>query len=183
MDGWVGACADSIVKLDALRKEDPASIIAIWMQYHVSKDACAAAVLSRPEYDTLSFRGQKSPLCIAPIRKGSGHLTMVSQFKKDKLIVTTLEEYQIKQELATPVLIASLYNELLPDKELALLRSDFAPESITKEETVRLIADLLFCYYDTDTYKDVVKLNAGAPDFDFELFINRLFIREPPPLP
>jgi len=27
--------------------------------------------------------------------------------------------------------------------------------------------------------QDVMKLNAGAADFDHELFINRLFIREP----
>ena len=29
--------ADSIVKLEALRKEDPARVIAIWMEYHASK--------------------------------------------------------------------------------------------------------------------------------------------------
>ncbi|MGB1599761.1 MAG: hypothetical protein ACPIOQ_43835, partial [Promethearchaeia archaeon] len=72
---------DSIVKLESLRKEDPASIIAIWMEYHKAKDACAAAVMSRAEYDTVLFRGKKSPLCIAPVRKGAGHVTMVSHFK------------------------------------------------------------------------------------------------------
>ena len=121
---------------------------------------------------------------------------------------------------------------------------------MSKEEATRLLADLLFCYYDTDTFKvclsvfllfwlsiaagrgaaqcgigrgrgrgrgrsrgrggadfrfrafdvlwyclcilsltltatlqDVMQLNAGAADFDFELFINRLFIREAPVLP
>ena len=39
-------------------------------------------------------------------------------------------------------------------------------------------------YVCTHTHtQDVTKLNQGAADFDFELFINRLFIREPPPLP
>ena len=33
------------------------------------------------------------------------------------------------------------------------MRGDYEPALMNKEEAVRLIADLLFCYYDTDTYK------------------------------
>ena len=104
---------DSIVKLESLRKEDAASIIAIWMEYHKAKDACAAAVMSRAEYDTVLFRGKKSPVCIAPVRKGAGHVTMVSHFKEGKLFVTTLQDYQTKKELASPVLVISVHSELL----------------------------------------------------------------------
>ena len=32
-----------------------------------------------------------------------------------------------------------------------------------KEEAGRLLSDLIFCYYDTLTYKDVVSLNSASP--------------------
>ena len=38
-------------------------------------------------------------------------------------------------------------------QEIALVRADFSKEAISKEEASRLLADILFCYYDTDTFK------------------------------
>jgi hypothetical protein len=63
--------------------------------------------------DVVAFRAAKSAMCIAPVRKGKGHLTVVSQFKQNKMYITTLQQYQTKAQDATPFMVISLHNDLL----------------------------------------------------------------------
>ena len=63
--------------------------------------------------DVVAFRAAKSAMCIAPVRKGKGHLTVVSQFKQNKMYITTLQQFQTKAQDATPFMVISLHNDLL----------------------------------------------------------------------
>jgi len=61
----------------------------------------------------VAFRAAKGAMCIAPVRKGKGHLTVVSQFKQNKMYITTLQQFQTKAQDATPFMVISLHNDLL----------------------------------------------------------------------
>ena len=48
-----------VVKLDLLVNETSGRILQIWMEYHAKKEGCAAGILSRAEFDVVTFRSQK----------------------------------------------------------------------------------------------------------------------------
>mmetsp|Transcript_40468 Transcript_40468/g.63170 ORF Transcript_40468/g.63170 Transcript_40468/m.63170 type:complete len:182 (+) Transcript_40468:23-568(+) len=67
------------VKLDLLEREDPVRILEIWMEYFSKKEGEVAGVLSDAEYDILSFRTNKSPLSILPVKAGEGYKVVAAQ--------------------------------------------------------------------------------------------------------
>ncbi|EKX36099.1 hypothetical protein GUITHDRAFT_117769 [Guillardia theta CCMP2712] len=171
---------NDIVKLDMMMQENSGRIIEVWMQYHSTKKDAAASVLSRPEYDTLTFRIKKCPIVILPVHRPEGYQAFLVKFDELRAFVTTLEEYKEKGENAEPVLAWSLHPDMLEEKGMALARADFVASCLTKDEANKLIADLTYCYVDSKMFKEVMKLNQNPTEFDWNDFVQKLGQRHTP---
>ena len=110
---------------------------------------------------------------VFPIPKEKGFLSIFCQMlaKNDKVIFTTLEEYQKKLGGAPAYLQVSYYTELQESKGIVLMRGDVDTSVITTQEA-QLLANLWQIYLlDDDKYKLLETFNHEPTKFDYNLVL------------
>ncbi|KAJ1624617.1 ATP11 protein-domain-containing protein [Pavlovales sp. CCMP2436] len=152
-----------IVKLELLEAESGPVVKKVWEEYHAESEAACGVTVDAAQYAMLMERLKDSPMFIAPVRRGEGFFVLAMQHKEQSLCLTFLEEFKKSPETATPWVFATLYDDLLESKGLALLRADFMPHLITKEEVAKTLSQLLTTYT-SDRYDRIWIFN-HAPKF------------------
>lgn len=113
-----------IVKLELLQSEEREQIQHIWEQFHGDKDDAVAATLPRDAFQTLKDRATAAPFLVFPVYRQDGFFNMLCQFQQTCFLVTYLEAFKENPAAAPPCLTVSLYDELLEQKEVGLVRGD-----------------------------------------------------------
>ncbi|RHY07518.1 hypothetical protein DYB25_005207 [Aphanomyces astaci] len=166
----------SLVKLDDLQLETPDAIRRIWGEYHDAKSDALATVLTAAELETLIARGKKCSFFVFPVyrvnseTKEEGFFTMLSQFQDKCFLLTTLDAYRENPAQAPPCLTVSLFDDLVPSKELALVRGDVA-NVLDKPEASVLLDALLARYVDDDLFSTVEAFNLKPHEFNFDAYL------------
>ncbi|TMW66772.1 hypothetical protein Poli38472_014084 [Pythium oligandrum] len=158
-----------IVKLDLLVNEEPTQIRRIWEDYHSEKDDAIARVLDGTEYSTLMERARSAPYFIFPVYRQGGFFNMLCQFQDKCFLVTYLEAFKENPALAPPCVTVSLFDDLLAEKDVGLLRADVV-NMLDKAETEKLLNQLLRSYSNEKLYDWVDKFNNRPNEFDFDAF-------------
>jgi ATP synthase F1 complex assembly factor 1 len=113
-----------IVKLELMQSEEREQIQHIWEQFHADKDDAVAATLSSDVFQTLQARATAAPFFVFPVYRQDGFFNMLCQFQQTCFLVTYLEAFKENPTGAPPCLAVSLYDELLENKEVGLVRGD-----------------------------------------------------------
>mmetsp|Transcript_67988 Transcript_67988/g.181716 ORF Transcript_67988/g.181716 Transcript_67988/m.181716 type:complete len:119 (+) Transcript_67988:334-690(+) len=108
---------------------------------------------------------------IHPVKRDQGHFIVVGQFRGQTAFVTHLDDYNKNPQAADPQLTISIHDDLVKSKDIALVRADFDPARLKKEEVTTLIKDVFHIYCDTAQYKQVETLNSRPASFDWQAFI------------
>jgi hypothetical protein len=91
---------------------------------------------------------------------------LVSEFQKPHFLLTYLEDYQTNPGGATPIVTASLYDDL-HGKDLTLVRCDYDAKLIG--EAPRALQCVLHNYL--SDYKTIETFNHQAGSFDIDSFV------------
>ena len=161
---------DDIVKVDLLECEPAPIVKRIWEDYHKGTEQSWGITLDAPTYETMRGRLAESPMFIAPVTRGKGFFTMAMQAKEKSLCFTFLEEFKKRPETAVPWLFATVHDDLVHSKGLALLRADFLPHVISKEESATAISRLI-SVYTTDKYDRAWIFNHAPHRFDVAAYL------------
>ena len=100
-------------------------------------------------------------------------MLLFSQFSSahSMFAFTALEDYRRSPELAPPWLSVLLFDELLDDKGLALVRAEADADRLTKDEVENLLS-LVRRFYGTDDYDKVWAFNHFQKRFDIDAYIS-----------
>lgn len=161
---------DDVVKLELLQKEPAPAIRQIWEAYHQDAPACVALTLDAEAHARLRERLQESPMFVTPVPREGGYFVLAVQHQQRSLCFTYLEEYNKSPHTAQPWLFATVYDELVADKGLALARGEFAPHLLSKPEAQRALERLL-AVYTSDRYDRAWIFNHAPAHFDFEAYV------------
>uniref|UniRef100_M4BHV5 ATP synthase mitochondrial F1 complex assembly factor 1 n=1 Tax=Hyaloperonospora arabidopsidis (strain Emoy2) TaxID=559515 RepID=M4BHV5_HYAAE len=166
---------DQLVKLELLKTEPPRKIRQIWENFHADKHDAVAATLEATEFQKLTKRAEAAPYLILPVYRQAGYFNMLSQFQQSCFLVTYLEAFKANASTAPPCVAISLYDHLLKDKDLMLIRADVI-NMLDKKESQLLMQQLLASYQHDEIYDHVDKFNNKPDAFDFEAY--RLLLKD-----
>merc|ERR1719378_833871 len=96
---------------------------------------------------------------------------MLSQYQDNIFLLTYLEDFKTNPATAKPWQSLCLYTELLEEKDLCLLRSDYLP-NLDNEDAKRLSRLLLLSYTDDALYDQICTFNLNPSEFSYELFLS-----------
>ena len=71
---------------------------------------------------------------------------MVSQYQDKSILFTFADEFKRKGIFAVPYFVLTFFDELIPDKKLALIRGDIIDHQLVKSEAQELGSNLLNFY-------------------------------------
>ncbi|CAH0480117.1 unnamed protein product [Peronospora belbahrii] len=166
---------DQIVKLELLEKEETPEIRCIWEEFHAHKRDAVATTLDATEFHTLAKRATVAPYCIFPVYRQKGFFNMLCQYQQSCFLVTYLEAFKENPTAAPPCVAISLYDNLLREKELTLVRGDVI-NMLDKKETQVLLQQILLSYQQEELYNHVDTFNNRPDQFDFEAY--RLLLKD-----
>lgn len=173
-----------IVDIDKLMKEDAPTIATIWQQYHDigGSKMSSGRTISKDDAVIIKKRAKASPLFIFPIfKKQSSESTsdnsvdpfilLFSQYQKDGLQLTYLEEYKVNPNTASPWMSLRLYNDFEEQKSITLVRSDHTA-NVTKHENIVISRMITDAYLDNSLHDCYVNTFNNSPSiFDFEKYL------------
>uniref|UniRef100_A0AAV1UR83 ATP synthase mitochondrial F1 complex assembly factor 1 n=1 Tax=Peronospora matthiolae TaxID=2874970 RepID=A0AAV1UR83_9STRA len=166
---------DQLVKLELLKSEPPCEIRRIWKTFHADKRDAVATTLEASEFHHLTARAEAAPYLILPVYRRAGYFNMLSQFQQSCFLVTYLEAFKANASTAPPCVAISLYDHLLKDKDLTLIRADVI-NMLDRNESQLLMQQLLASYQHDEIYDHVDKFNNKPDAFDFEAY--RLLLKD-----
>ncbi|EAS04996.1 ATP11 protein (macronuclear) [Tetrahymena thermophila SB210] len=160
-----------VVKLSLFEKETTDKCIDLWTEYHNTRSENISDAISKKEYDILKRQYTQSPMFLVPIKKKTGHFLLLGQAQEKSILFTYLEDYKLKGTKATPYFVITLFDELIPTKQLSLVRGDIINFMITKPEANVVWNLTLKQYLTPDLYQDFVfKFNHSPHEFNYEAY-------------
>ncbi|CAH0487664.1 unnamed protein product [Peronospora farinosa] len=166
---------EQIVKLELLKNESRRQICRIWEDFHVNKDDAIATTLTANEFYSLVKRAAVAPYFIVPVYRQEGFFNMLCQFQQSCFLVTYLDAFKENPNAAPPCVVISLYDNLVAEKNLTLVRADVI-NMLDKKESQLLLQQLLISYQHDKLYHHVDKFNNTPDQFDFEAY--RLLLKD-----
>ncbi|KAG8470446.1 hypothetical protein KFE25_008867 [Diacronema lutheri] len=162
---------DDIVKVELLEREPATAVKRIWEDFHANTadQSCGVAIEAK-QNELLLARLAESPMFIAPVRRGDGFFVLAMQAKERSLCFTFLEDFKKSPETAVPWLFATVYDDLVPSKGVALLRADFMPKLLSKQEAAEVLGAVL-TMYTSDKYDRIWIFNHAPKYFKVDEYL------------
>ncbi|ETO31956.1 hypothetical protein RFI_05161 [Reticulomyxa filosa] len=132
-------------------------------------------VLSKDDHDTLLNRLQESKMFIWPIslKDSSRYYVLVSQYQHKHVFFTSADSFHHSANKAVPYLVMTLYDDLIWNKQIALVRSEVVdPIHLTIENARSLCEDFFSKYLKDETFdKHINVFNHFSADFDVQKYL------------
>ncbi len=149
----------------------------IWSKYHEDESkGRGGSTLSASHVERLASNARESPFFCLPVPKPGGFLSLFVQCQLPRLLVTSLEEFQVSPTDAVSHLTLTYYTELSSSKGLVLVRGDLLTrDHLDPFEAKAVVKQIHHYYTDPKAYRDKVwKFNHNAAAFNFQDFLNEL---------
>ncbi|KAJ8599183.1 hypothetical protein CTAYLR_007516 [Chrysophaeum taylorii] len=140
-----------IVKLPLLKRETKDRIGEIWKGYHENRTNAVGRAVEAHHASMLLERAIPAPTFLFPVHREGGHFMLLSQFQKNHVLFTYLEDFKKNPAFARPRLTLALHDDLAKDKGIVLLRGDIEP-MLSKPESDHLITQLFDTYLVASRY-------------------------------
>lgn len=168
---------DEIVKLDKFTNLTTPQITALWTDYHRNTDKNqynVSSVISAEQHNVMSQNIKQSPISIIPvITKCTGSVEYwpcLIQWQDNIALLTAVSNYQQASTKLIPSCTITLYNDLLNDKDITLIRGDIViPTDMTKSQFSILLQQLIELYTNSELYdRYVYTANHKPNEFVFD---------------
>ena len=108
---------------------------------------------------------------VFPVKKKDGFFNLVVQNQEKSFIYTFLDDYKKNPETASPFLVITLFDELLFQKGIVLVRGDIIGDLSIKE--AEIVFQMTKDFYSIEhLYKKVYEFNKQSRKFDINSHIN-----------
>jgi len=165
---------NEVARVPLLKQETPVKIRQLWLEQFKSRNDVVVGSMARAEYEVFKANATACPMFIVPVMKGSdgaSYFNLVSQFQDGKYcLLTDLEAYKSNPNNASPMMVFTVYDELIPEKSLALLRGDVINRLDISRDEAKTIMKFLRVFY-TNRFDLVKQFNNDARSFDYNDFM------------
>ena len=146
----------------------------IWTTYHEEKDGAIGLCCSGEQIKAVIDRGILSPFFIQPVFRDEGFFNLCSQFQKPRyFLLCMLEDYQNNPTGANALVTLSLFDDLVEEHDLGLIRGDIINKGIHDDEGRKIVQSIFDVYANKDSYRDVQTFNTEPMSFDFNDYVSR----------
>jgi ATP synthase F1 complex assembly factor 1 len=164
---------NEVARLPLLKQESPTRIRQLWLDQFKNRTDVVVGTLAKSEFEIFRSNALACPMFIVPVMKGdSSYFNLVSQFQDGKhCLLTSLEAYRSDPNDVSPMLVTTVYDELITEKGIALLRGDIINRlEISREDALIGLKFLRHVY--VSKFELVKKFNLEPRLFNYDSFLN-----------
>lgn len=157
-----------VVKLSLFEKENVDTIKDIWTKFHQPKKHLVARSFSKEEYSVFGPKMKECPMFIYPVKRDSGHFTLVGQAQENVILFAHLDDFKKNSILTNPIMVLVFFEELLKTKGVVLARADITDGSLKREEANRIFSQVLMFYGTGELFERfVIPFNREPSQFNY----------------
>lgn len=164
---------NEVARVPLLRQECAVKIRQLWLDQFNSRQDVVVGTMARHEYLSFTANTIACPIFLVPLFKpgGSAYFNLVSQFQDGKhCLLTGLDAFRLDPTSAAPMMVSTIYDELISEKEIALVRGDIINRlEISRDDAQRILKFIRHFYI--NKFDIVRKFNLDARNFDYEDFM------------
>ena len=164
-----------VARVPFLKQESPVRIRELWLEQFKSRPDVVVGTMAATEFASFKANSTGCPMFIVPLTKGgsSSYFNLLAQIQDGKhCLLTSLESFRQNPNTAAPMMVLTIYDELLADKGIALMRGDILNSlEISKNDGVNILKFLRHFY---SVQFDLVKrFNKDPRNFDYDEFMKK----------
>lgn len=163
-----------VAKVPLLMQRDPLTITSLWKQQFERRNDVVTCVIDSQKYKQMTNNAKHSPMFVLPVHVDQlGSYNCVLQFVDNKSVLfTSIDSYKVNGiEKSAPYFIVTIFDELLDNKGIALVRGDIVNQKdVSKTNAQMLLRATVQFYTDLNLYKWVECFNHRSREFDFDEF-------------
>ena len=164
---------NEVARVPLLKQESPVKIRQLWLDQFKSRPDVVVGTLAKPDFETLRANATACPMFLIPVMKDgqSSYFNLVSQFQDGKhCLFTSLDAFKANPGNAAPMFVATIYDELVTEKGIALIRGDIVNRlDITRQEAQTIVKFLRHVYI--NKFDLVKRFNHHPRTFDYDEFL------------
>ncbi len=164
---------NEVARVPLLRQESPPRIRQLWLDQFKRRPDVIVGTLSESEYQIFKANATACPMFLINVSKGSdaAYFNLVSQFQDGKhCLMTSVDAFRVNQQNAAPMIVSTIYDELVQEKGIALLRADIINRvDITRDDALHAVKFLRSAY--VNRFELVKRFNADPRSFDYNEFM------------
>ena len=166
---------NEVARVPLLKQESAVRIRELWLEQFKSRSDVVVGTLAKPEFEIFKANALACPMFIVPVMKGadqSAYFNLLSQFQDGKhCLFTSLDAFKQNPNNASPMMVSTVYDELVTEKGVALLRGDIISQvDISRDDAVRILKFIRHMYI--NKFELVKKFNLQPRSFDYNEFLN-----------
>jgi ATP synthase F1 complex assembly factor 1 len=165
---------NEVARLPLLQQETAVKIRQLWLDQFKDRADVVVGTLARAEYETFRANAIACPMFIVPVMKSeASYFNLVSQFQDGKhCLLTQLDAYRQNPSNASPAMVTTVYEELVAEKGIALMRGDIINRlEITRSDAQKILKFLRHVYI--NKFELVKRFNKDPRNFDYEDFMQQ----------
>jgi ATP synthase F1 complex assembly factor 1 len=163
---------NEVARVPLLKQESPAKIRQLWLDQFKDRGDVVVGSMASKEYNTFKSNAIACPMFIVPVMKNeSSYFNLISQFQDGKhCLLTSLDTFRTNPSSASPMMVATVYDELVQEKSIALMRGDIINRLEISRADASKILKLLRHFY-TNKFEIVRQFNLNPREFDYDEFM------------
>lgn len=168
---------NEVARVPLLNQESPVKIRQLWLEQFAKRQDVVVGTMAKAEYEQFKANAIACPMFLVPVMKSgeqTGYFNLVSQFQDGKhCLLTDVESFRAgNAATASPMMVMTVYDELVKEKQVALLRGDIINRlDISQDEAMRIMKYLRTFY--TNHFGLVQKFNKSPREFDYNEFLGQ----------
>jgi ATP synthase F1 complex assembly factor 1 len=163
---------NEVVRVPLLKQETPVKIRQLWLDQFSSRPDVVVGSMAKSEFEQFKANTLACPMFIVPVIKGpSSYFNLVTQFQDGKYcLLTDLEAFRTNPSSASPMMVLTVYDELVTEKSIALMRADIINRLDRSRDEANTIMKFLRVFY-TNKFQVVKQFNQDPHRFDYTDFM------------
>ena len=163
---------NEVARVPLLKQESAVKIRHLWLDQFKARSDVVVGTMAKAEFEAFKANTIACPLFIVPVAKSdASYFNLVSQFQDGKhCLLTSLEAYRQNPAAASPMMVATVYDELVDEKAIALMRGDIINQLEVSRSDAQKILKFLRHFY-TNKFSVVQKFNKDPRNFDYDEFM------------
>lgn len=165
---------NEVARVPLLKQETPVKIRQLWLDQFKSRADVVVGTLAKTEFETFRANATACPMFLVPVMKEgqASYFNLASQFQDGKYcLLTSLDAFRSNPSSAAPMMVTTIYDELVTEKGIALLRGDIINRlDISRQEAQTILKFLRHVYI--NKLELVKRFNHQPRSFDYDEFLS-----------
>jgi ATP synthase F1 complex assembly factor 1 len=159
---------NEVARLPLLQQESPIKIRQLWLEQFKDRNDVVVGTMALKEFEQFRANAKECPMFLVPVMKTeSSFFNLVSQFQDGKhCLLTSVNAYRENPGAASPMMVITIYDELVKEKGIALVRGDLVNQLDLGKQDGEIILKFLREFY-LNNFKLISDFNKNSREFEF----------------